>query len=264
MNKNNMGSLVTIITINLNNLEGLKQTMESVFKQSFSDYEYIIIDGGSTDGSREYIEQHVEKLVYWVSEKDSGVYAAMNKGIRQSKGEFLMFLNSGDYFFNQKSMETLIARSEGYDLVYGNILVKEDDKEWVKNYPAELSFKYFLADTLPHPATLIRSSLLKKFGLFNEQLKIVSDWEFFLYSVCSLNAKYKYVDETISVFPYNGLSSVASNQKLISEERRAVLSLRYASFLEDYKEAERDSNKLKLLENSRWFRLRRHLKKIGI
>ncbi len=85
---------LSIITINLNNLAGLQKTMQSVFEQTFTDYEYIVIDGGSTDGSKEYIEQHSDKLAYWVSEKDKGIYNAMNKGIIKAGGDYLLFLNS--------------------------------------------------------------------------------------------------------------------------------------------------------------------------
>src|SRR5258705_4030466 len=88
---------LSIITINYNNLTGLQKTMESVFTQSFADYEYIIIDGCSTDGSKEYIEHYGSRLAYRVSEKDKGVYDAMNKGIVRAKGEYLLMLNSGDY-----------------------------------------------------------------------------------------------------------------------------------------------------------------------
>ena len=88
--------LVSIITVNFNNLEGLKRTYESVVSQTFTDYEWIVIDGGSTDGSREFIEQHQDRFAYWCSEKDNGIYHAMNKGIRQAKGEYLNFMNTGD------------------------------------------------------------------------------------------------------------------------------------------------------------------------
>ena len=89
---------LSIITVNLNNLEGLKKTYESVVSQTFTDYEWLVIDGGSTDGSREFIEQHQDKFAYWCSEPDKGIYNAMNKGIVRAKGEYLNFMNSGDYF----------------------------------------------------------------------------------------------------------------------------------------------------------------------
>lgn len=89
---NNMRNKVTIITVNYNNLEGLKRTIPSVLSQTFHDYEYIVIDGGSTDGSKEYIESQQQGLTYWVSERDKGIYPAMNKGIAQAHGEYCIFI----------------------------------------------------------------------------------------------------------------------------------------------------------------------------
>src|SRR5690606_22317295 len=109
---------LSIVTINLNNLVGLQKTMQSVFNQTFTDYEYIVIDGGSTDGSKEYIEKHTNKLVYWVSEKDGGVYEAMNKGIIKATGEYCNFLNSGDYFWNNSVLEKSLVHNE-VDIFYG-------------------------------------------------------------------------------------------------------------------------------------------------
>ena len=93
---------LSIITINLNNCAGLQKTLDSVFAQTFTDYEYLVIDGGSTDGSAELIKKQENKFVYCVSEKDNGIYHAMNKGIRKATGDYLLFLNSGDYLVNDE------------------------------------------------------------------------------------------------------------------------------------------------------------------
>lgn len=94
-----MKKKVSVITVNYNNLKGLERTISSVLLQSFSDFEYIIVDGGSSDGSKEYIESKQEYINQWVSEKDHGVYNAMNKAIRMAQGEYCIFMNSGDHFF---------------------------------------------------------------------------------------------------------------------------------------------------------------------
>src|SRR5690242_21925905 len=96
---------LSIITVNFNNAAGLQRTMDSAFHQTFTDYEYVIIDGGSTDGSKDLIKNHANKLVYWVSEKDNGVYQAMNKGIVRAKGDYLLFLNSGDYLLHERILD---------------------------------------------------------------------------------------------------------------------------------------------------------------
>ena len=96
--------LISIITINFNDKIGLQRTFDSVFAQDFNDFEYIVIDGGSNDGSKELIEENTDKISYWISEPDKGIYNAMNKGIKVANGEYLLFLNSGDKFYNKKSL----------------------------------------------------------------------------------------------------------------------------------------------------------------
>lgn len=224
---------LSVITINYNNFIGLQKTMESVFIQNFSDYNYVVIDGNSTDESKKIIEKYSDKLAYWVSENDNGVYSAMNKGIKNADGEYVLFLNSGDVFYSADSLKILFENI-GADIVYGNILVDSIDKPWVKLYPSVLTFDYFLKDTLPHPASLIRRSLFDKVGLYNEQNKIVSDWEFFINVICLQSATYKHVDTIISIFNYDGISSKIENQSLIKEEKDKVLQNNYSSFLPDY------------------------------
>src|SRR5215213_3812369 len=95
----------SIISINLNNAEGLQKTFDSVFNQTFTDFEYIIIDGGSSDGSEEIIKENADKFSYWVSEKDDGIYDAMNKGIAKATGDYLLFLNSGDHLLDSSILQ---------------------------------------------------------------------------------------------------------------------------------------------------------------
>lgn len=110
---------LSIITVNLNNLEGLKRTYESVVCQTFTDYEWIVIDGGSTDGSREFIEQHQDKFAYWCSEPDKGIYNAMNKGIIHAQGEYLNFMNSGDCLACEETLARVLVPNHTEDIIYG-------------------------------------------------------------------------------------------------------------------------------------------------
>ena len=113
---------LSIITINRNNAEGLRETMGSVFRQTYCDFEYIVIDGASTDGSAEYIRAHADQLTYWVSEKDTGIYNAMNKGVRAAKGEYLLMLNSGDFLVDDRVIERILPELDGTDIVQGNTI----------------------------------------------------------------------------------------------------------------------------------------------
>ena len=110
----------SIITVNYNNYEGLRRTIKSVVCQTYKDYEYIIIDGGSTDGSAELIRQYTDHLTFWVSEPDKGIYNAMNKGVAHANGEYLNFMNSGDCFYDENVLQTLKAHLDS-DIVEGQV-----------------------------------------------------------------------------------------------------------------------------------------------
>jgi glycosyltransferase involved in cell wall biosynthesis len=259
---------LSIITVNYNNALGLQKTIESVHNQNFYSCDQIVIDGNSYDGSKDVIEKYSDKLAYCVSEVDNGVYSAMNKGIKFAQGEYILFLNSGDIFYSENSLKILFENI-GTDIVYGNILVDSMQNAWVKLYPSILTFDYFLKDTLPHPATLIKRSLFEKIGLYNEHNKIVSDWEFFTNAICLHGATYKYVNEIISIFNYDGMSSRIENQYLVKEEKDKVLQNYYGAFLPDYEKLqsfktgvllEKKQNRIRLRLNSLFNRLFQFIK----
>lgn len=218
-----MGIKISVITINLNNLEGLKRTVQSVLDQNHPDIEYLLIDGGSTDGGKDFIKDNQDRFCFYLSEKDTGVYDAMNKGIRKSTGDYLIFLNSGDIFSGSDSISKLIKNSNGEDLVFGNILVLHSDKLCVKTYPEKLTFKYFYYESIPHPACLISKQLFELYGLYDTKLKIASDWKFFLVTVVKHGCSYRYVDEMISTFRVDGMSSLPENSELLENERVMTL-----------------------------------------
>lgn len=224
---------LTIITINYNNLEGLKRTVESVVNQTWQEFEYIIIDGGSSDGSAEYIESQKEHFDYWVSEPDKGIYNAMNKGIVKATGEYLLFLNSGDHLYSDRVLEQNHKSIAGHNIIYFNLQVIDKTETFIKKYPDELLFSFFINDNLPHVATFIKASLFDKVGMYDESLKIVSDWKFFVESVCKFNSSYIRIDETLTTFYLDGLSSDFKNKDLICEEGQKVLKSSFQAFIKD-------------------------------
>lgn len=243
---------LSIITINFNNLSGLQRTMQSVFAQNFTDYEYIIIDGGSTDGSKEYIDQQTDKINYWVSEKDNGIYNAMNKGIAKANGEYLLFLNSGDHFYSPDSLTSVFKSFQNEEIVYGNLLVTEvNGKQWVYEFPDKLSFGYFYQASLPHQATFIKRELFDRIGLYNESLRVASDWEFFIKAICINNCTYKHVPESVSMFYMGGISTNEEFEGLTSGERKDTLINNYSSFFYEYKEYFEMKSQLNNYKNSR-------------
>ena len=244
--------LISIITINYNNLEGLKKTMTSVFNQTYKSIEYIVIDGGSNDGSKAYIESHQDALAYWVSDSDSGIYNAMNKGIEKACGEYLLFLNSGDYFYAENALahfDNFIASCPNRDIYYGKINVV-GEKEWIKEYPKDLSFSYFVKHTIPHPAALMKKSCFKNYK-YDENLKIVSDWKFFILGICKYNFSYAYVNEIITTFILDGISSV--NSDLVKAERKKVLQEEFPLFMVDYIYCKKVQQELKVIKSKTKF-----------
>ena len=154
--------LISIITINFNNLDGLQRTMTSVFEQSHSAIEFIVIDGGSNDGSKAHIESCQDQINYWVSEKDQGIYHAMNKGIDKTTGDYLLFLNSGDWLVDKFVIETFVNFKPVEDIVYGDPLVRKKNK-WVRKFmPKEMSPVIALTHTLNHQAIFYNNNLVDK------------------------------------------------------------------------------------------------------
>jgi glycosyltransferase involved in cell wall biosynthesis len=239
---------LTIVTINFNNVSGLKKTMNSVLSQSSLDFEYIVIDGNSNDGSIELIKQFNHSSLEhfsWISEPDSGIYNAMNKGIRMAKGEYIQFLNSGDtlaandvtekmlaYLFPSPQGERVGVRSS---ILYGNMLKPlpkriHRDRGFAGRIPTILDF---YIGTLNHSSAYIKRSLFDTYGLYDESLKIVSDWKWYL-QVIALNGVIPiYKDIDVTIFDMTGISTV--NSRLDKEERLQVLSgILPISVLKDY------------------------------
>lgn len=211
---------LSIITINYNNREGLKKTIDSVINQTFRDFEYILIDGGSEDGSKEIILQHEAQFSYWRSEKDHGIYNAMNKGILAAKGDYLLFLNSGDCLTSNDILEQVFATPLKEDIVYGNLLFEsQDGNHTLGIYPDELNVYNVLEGSLPHPASFIKRQLFDN-SLYTESYRIVSDWEFWIKKIIMEGVSYKHISLTISRFDTTGISS---NSQRCNEERELVL-----------------------------------------
>lgn len=224
---------ISIITVNFNNLEGLKKTVASVSSQTWQEFEHIIIDGGSADGSVAYIESNTQLFTYWVSEPDKGVYHAMNKGIAKASGEYLLFLNSGDHFYDEKVLAQNHQEIKDVAIIYFNLKVIEGNKTFIKEYPEVLSFSYFVKDTLPHPATFIAKKVFEKTNFYKEEFKILSDWKFFIDSICKYNTSYKKINSTLSTFYIGGMSSNPTNRATKQDEKQQVLQQDYSAFVQD-------------------------------
>lgn len=211
---------LSIITVNLNNKDGLQRTIDSVIAQTWRDFEWIVIDGGSTDGSKELIEQYSDNFAYWVSEPDSGVYNAMNKGIHAAQGEYCLFLNSGDWIYSDTTLDDIFSVPRPADIVYGDIAnFKRGTLANIRKYPDPLPLSFLLNNALCHQSTLIRTSLLKA-EPYDEELKVVSDWKFCLRKALQ-RCSFLYIDIIVSAFDLDGISSL--NRTLLFEEKEFVI-----------------------------------------
>lgn len=205
----------------MNNANGLEQTILSVRDQTWKDFEHIIIDGGSTDGSLGIIEKYRDGITYSVSEKDKGIYDAQNKGILNANGEYCLFLNSGDFLVNESVFEKIFSHNLDTDIIYGDMLIDYGNGkiEYGKS-PNRLTLFFLAYRVLWHCVTLIRRNLFSQYGLYDTSYKIVADVDFFLKVIGVGNVSSTYVPMAISQFNTSGFGSDPKNLPLLKKERR--------------------------------------------
>ena len=262
---------LSIITINYNNAEGLRKTLASVASQTFRDFEHIIVDGGSTDGSVDIIREYESSLasrlsplasnLKWISEPDKGIYNAMNKGIeialgkrivnpynrselvedknegiRIANAEYLLFLNSGDYLVDEFTIDKVFEEANDVDIIYGDRINVYADGAILNqaSYPDKITGNFLRKGMISHQASFIKSDLFVKYGLYREDLKYASDWEFFLKTFLLYNCTYQHIHQYVVYYDRTGISSTIANNFEMLTERNAVFSETLPAFTEDY------------------------------
>ena len=215
---------LSIITINLNNADGLLKTIESVMVQYFKDFEYIVIDGASIDGSVDVIKKYADKITYWVSEPDKGIYNAMNKGIFQARGEYCLFLNSGDYLVNKYILEKVFNLNLDTDI----FCTSGFDKDSVE----DITFYDFLYKSLRHQSMFIKTSLFYKISLYDERHKIISDWIFYTLAIVKYNCSLAFYPFELSISQSGGISWTDGNT--MHKERELFLQEYFPYLRKDY------------------------------
>ena len=211
----------SVITINYNNFDGLRYTIDSVVDQTYDDFEYIIIDGGSTDGSVDVINKYASQITYWISEKDRGIYHAMNKGVAQAHGDYCIFMNSGDRFYDRDVLTKVANLITEEDVVVGKV-VTDKNNSIISPPPksGELTLYHLYSGTIPHQGAFIKTDLLRKYP-YDENLKISSDWKFFVQTLIIDDSKIQYLDIYIARYELGGLSS--ENPHLMRIEKDMIL-----------------------------------------
>lgn len=211
---------LSIITINYNNIEGLRKTLASVASQTDKNFEYIIVDGASTDGSIDIIRENEDCITTWISEKDNGVYDAMNKGVKMASGEYVIFVNSGDKLYDSTVIKQLNQLSFCTDICIGkvnNIFTDGKSYLWTPPKESSLSLHYLRWQPLHHPGALIRRELQLKYP-YDPDLKICADRKFFLESLILGDASYSTIPVIINEFGPQGLSGPQSEHKMNDED----------------------------------------------
>lgn len=224
----------SIITVNYNNKEGLRKTIESVVHQTYRDFEFIVIDGGSTDGSIDILKEYDQQINYWVSEKDSGIYNAMNKGIKKAIGDYLNFMNSGDCFYQNDVLETVNSKKSTADMIVGrdyhfDIVSKQG---FTAILPPRLSMLTFVNDTLPHQSTFFKKELFNE-SLYDETLRYAADMKFYLQKICVDQCSVLFIDDIICQREPNGISMINLN-KCKEEYKTIVKGFLPAGAIKDY------------------------------
>ncbi len=219
---NSMNPLVTIITVVYNNVHAIRGTIESVLAQKSSEIEFLVIDGGSTDGTIDIIEEYHGKIDRVISEKDSGIFHAMNKGIRLARGQYVNFMNSGDTFSSPDIIAELIPLLSfaTYDVIYGDIYVATQGGNTIKkSAPNPLVVRHRIP--FCHQSAFVKTSVLREFE-FDEKFRMSADFKFF--KQCYLGGKSFYnAGAVICNFDKTGISNtnraagLRENMRIIRE-----------------------------------------------
>lgn len=241
---------LSIITICYNDKEGFKKTAQSIIAQTcLTGVEWVIVDGASKDGSVAAIEQTVSQIsslatgfsVYWKSESDNGIYNAMNKGICQANGEYLLFMNSGDCLYNKHVIENVLPILNGMNIYVGDIVNDYDGELKKIMFPRELTPQIILDQLIfkyiPHQAAFIKRELFDKYGLYREDLRIASDWFFFYDVLVTHGVTIQTIPHPIAIFNTNGLSSKSVNrvnERVVSLDRNLCQQRLFCFYRDNY------------------------------
>ena len=221
---------ISIITVVYNNERTIKDALESVLGQSYRDIEYVIIDGKSKDNTVTIIDEYTDKLGYFISEKDNGLYDAMNKGIQAATGDVIGILNSDDLYQDFDVIADVMEQFNNdstLDILYGNLVyVKSDDvNKIVRNWKCKPYYNRFFenGNVPPHPALFVKKSVYDKVGLFNLDYKLAADYELMLRMLKKYDFKIKYIDRLIVKMRLGGATN-QSYKNIINQNKEIVRS----------------------------------------
>lgn len=241
---------ISIITVCLNAINTIDTTIKSVLSQTFKNIEYIVIDGASSDGTVVLLEKYQQQnALKYISEPDSGIYYAMNKGIKMSTGELILFLNAGDYFVSKEVIdfylskikmdeaEVFFGRIVWIDVLLKNIVLSDSssvtDIEDLKN------------SNFPHPATIYKKGLFYKIGFFDESYTILGDYEWNVRALVVQKIRFQYIDIIVTVFFADGISNGLKMRDKRYQETRQINNQYFTAVQLDSFDKKEEKNPLK-------------------
>lgn len=196
---------LSIITVNYNNRDGLQKTIDSVISQTWRDFEWIIIDGGSTDGSKELIEKYQSNFAYWCSEPDKGVYNAMNKGIAKAKGEYISCMNSGDIYYENDTLNKVFYTKRTADILYGDAMKVNGKNPHLDHFAVPVEIYTFFHRNVCHQAMFVRTQILKEKG-FDESYRLIADYSRWIEAAINGNS-FEYINVIVCSYDTQGMST---------------------------------------------------------
>lgn len=223
-----MAKKLSIVTINYNNAVGLQRTANSICTQNTKTdaIEWLVIDGGSTDESLAIIKAYGSNVDYWVSAKDGGIFDAMNKGLQQAIGTYIIFMNSGDSFVEGLLTPSFIHGIQG-DIFYGDIYVLLDGKRTYSKQTQYPDFMYMLGRTLCHQSVFMKTALCKKYP-FRTDYSLMGDWIQLFTILKQEQPEIVYIPKPICIYDAAGVSN--QQTELRKQQRSAFLNTQYAAW----------------------------------
>ncbi len=218
---------LSIITICYNEKQ-IRRTCESIVNQSWQDFEWIVVDGGSTDETLDILRDYKDRIDVLISEKDNGVYDAMNKGIKKASGEWLSFMNGGDSFYSSDVLKKTFGSSQNFDtgILYGSTYTPE--KEKFRKYPKKLDRLYFIGKNINHQSTFIRRNLFEKYGLYDDKMKIAADFDKWCQFMTN-GEKFQSLNFCVAANDLLGISSNPKYREIQEREYQTAIERNYTA-----------------------------------
>jgi len=215
---------LSIITICFNDRTGLERTFASVFAQTTRAFDYIVVDGGSTDGSLELIKKNEERIDRWTCETDEGIYDAQNKGWRAASTEYVLFLNAGDSLAGPEVLERALAELEPRtDIAYSDLQLSDTRGIYrTKQYPSQIGSAWLMKESVAHPTQIIRRKLFEEYGGLDQSYSIAADYAFFAQVFWTSDPVLQKLTTVISTFDTTGVSSDAKRTEQLRLERNDI------------------------------------------